>query len=67
MLQVNNVTLPFASIKLLRGDKIDHYTRQQIFVYLLFLVLLYVFGIADADFDVSFCMVSTILKIFATD
>ena len=43
------------------------FTRQQIFVYLLFLVFLYVFGVADADFDVSFCIVSTVLKIFATD
>ena len=32
-----------------------------------FLVFLYVFGVADADFDVSFCIESTILKIFATD
>ena len=37
------------------------------FGYLLFLVLFYVFGVADADFDVSFCIVSTLLKIFATD
>ena len=39
-----------------------HYTRQQIFVYLLFLAFLCAFGIADADFDVSFCIVSTVLK-----
>ena len=32
-----------------------------------FLVFLCVFGVADADFDVSFCIVSTVLKIFATD
>ena len=37
------------------------------FLYITFLVFLYVFGVADADFDVSFCIVSTVLKIFATD
>ena len=42
-------------------------TRQQIFVYLLCLVFLYVCGVADANFDVSFCILSTVLKIFATD
>ena len=32
-----------------------------------FLVFLYVFGVADADFDGSFHIESTVLKIFATD
>ena len=41
-------------------------TGQQIFVYLLFLVF-YVFVVADADFDISFCIMSTVLKIFAAD
>ena len=27
-------------------------------------MFLYVFGVAEADFDISFCIVSTILKIF---
>ena len=40
-------------------------TRQQIFVYLLFLVFLYVFGVTDDNFDVSFYIASTVLKIFA--
>ena len=42
-------------------------TRQQIFVYLFFLVFLDGFGVADADFGVSFCVVSTVSKIFATN
>ena len=42
-------------------------TRQQIFVYLFFLVFLDVFGVADADFGVSFRVVSTVSKIFATN
>ena len=42
-------------------------TWQQIFVYLPFLVFLYVFGVADANFDVIFCIVLTVLKIFATN
>ena len=44
-----------------------NYTRQQIFVYLFFLVFLDVFGVADADFGVSFRVVSTVSKIFATN
>ena len=42
--------------------------RQQISVYLFFfLVFHYVFGVADANFEVSFRVVSTVLKIFATN
>ena len=37
------------------------------FLFISFLVFLYVFGVADANFDVIFCIVSTVLKIFATD
>ena len=32
-----------------------------------FLVVHYVFGVADADFDVNFCIVLTVLKIFADE
>ena len=48
-------------------------TRQQIFVYLclskyfLELSLFYVFGVADANFGVSFRVVSSVLKVFATN
>ena len=42
-------------------------TRQQIFVYLFFLVFFDVFGVADANFGVSFRVVSTVSKIFATN
>ena len=49
------------------GHCAENYTRQQIFVYLFFLVFLDVFGVADADFGVSFRVVSTVSKIFATN
>ena len=37
------------------------------FLFISFFSIFYVFGIADADFDVTFCIVSTVSKIFATD
>ena len=42
-----------------------NYTRQQMFVYLIFLVFLDVVWVVEAEFGVSFCLMSTLLKIFA--
>ena len=60
----NNKFLNMIS-RLATFDERSDINRQQIFVYLLFLVFLYVFGVTDDNFDVSFCIASTVLKIFA--